>query len=301
MVDLNLWRLQYDDTVLEFGTHESGHPFTRQVIVGAAGVNTDDADHPLSGGMVFGRDLSRGRSLSFAGTHLSTIPQPAARRWEGRMDDAAVFEQAWRARRLRERVGAVATLANVDRGRLVYGRPRPYVPDHAKVRQGWLTYETTFDTADDRFYSTTEKVTTLGVDASPVTAMTFPMTFPFTGAEATVTRTWLDNAGTDDAWPVVTFHRGGSPRLELLNQAGGVEWSLAVAGELAYDEYLTVDTRPWSRAVVLNGTAAPGRIRGTALGAASIPPGTWEARLVAEDPSGLADVTIRWRDAFGTL
>ena len=39
MVDLNLWRLEYADTVLDFGTHESGHPFTAQVKISAAALS----------------------------------------------------------------------------------------------------------------------------------------------------------------------------------------------------------------------------------------------------------------------
>src|SRR5690349_7183347 len=105
MVDLNLWQLAYDDTLLEFGTHESGHPFTAQVVVGVPDLEPDDTPHPGGDGLVMGRDLTRGRQIGFAGVHLTTIPpavRSPGRAWVPPLDDAQVFEQAWRARAVRE-------------------------------------------------------------------------------------------------------------------------------------------------------------------------------------------------------
>lgn len=309
MVDLNLWQLAYDDTVLEFGTHESGHPFTKQVEVSMVELDTDDLPHPMSDSVVFGRDYSRGFALGFAGAHLSTLPQavgvngyvPPGKQWSRPMDDAQTFERSWRARAVREVPGKVATLTNVDRGRFVYGRPRPFVPGHEKVRYGWLTYGCVFVTSDDKFYSTTEKVIVAGVDPGSVGAFTFPMTFPHSGVAPTESRAWVINDGTDDTWPTITFRRGGYPRLELLNDAGGVEWALKVNDTLAYDDEVTIDCRPWIREVRRNGALGSGLVRGSKLDAARIPAGTHELRLVAEDPTGLAEVEVRWRDAYGSL
>jgi hypothetical protein len=264
-------------------------------------LETDDLPHPLSDGLVFGRDLARGFQLGFTGAHLSTMPQPTARKWVPVMDGADDFVEAWRARSIRERPGALATLANLDRGRMVYGRPRPYAPGLEKVRQGWLTYACSFSTVDDRFYGTTEKVAVAGVDPGSASALTFPLSLPFTGAAPTETRTWVDNAGSDSTWPVITFRAGGNPKLELLNDAGGVEWSLSVARVLGATDVYVVDTRPWVRDSTLNGTAAPGLLRGSRLDQVRIPTGTHELRLTAADPTGLAEVEVRWRDAFGSL
>lgn len=301
MVDLNLWRLEYDDTVLEYGTHESGHPFIRQVQVGPADLETDDMPHPLADSLVFGEDFTRGRLIEFTGVHLSTQPLPTTRRWERPMDDAQAFERAWRARSVRQTPGKVATLANVDRGRLVYGRPRPFVHDHDRARHGWLVYGCGFTTADDRFYSLEENVTVVGVDPPSIAAMSFPVSFPYTGAVPSESRAYVTNAGTDDTYPVVTFREGVAPNLELLNDAGGVQWSLKVARTLGAGEELVIDTRPWSRSVKLNGTSAPGVLRGTRLEGATLTPGTHELRLTAVDPTGQAEVEVRWRDAYGSL
>lgn len=302
MVDLNLWRLEYDDVVLDFGTHESGHPLVRQVQVTKNDLETDDMVHPLSDGVLFGVDLARGMVLEFAGAHLTTMPQPWDRKWEPALDGARPFETAWRARSVRRTPGKLATLTNLDRGVMTYGRPRPYAADLERVRQGWLVYACAFAAVDDRFYGLDEQVATMGVDPSSVSLMTFPVEFPFTQGVPTETRTYVTSSGTDDTWPVVTFRNGPQqPRLELLNDMGGVEWSLKVNAALEPGEELEVDCRPWRRTVLRNGTAAPGVVRGSSLDAVRIPPGTHELRFVAVDPTGNAEVQVRWRDAFDSL
>ena len=86
MVDLNLWRLKYPGVDFEFGTHESGYPFTKQVDVGAVQLETNDLDHPLSDGLVFGVDILRGRTLNFAGAHHLPLRTPKHYRHERPLD-----------------------------------------------------------------------------------------------------------------------------------------------------------------------------------------------------------------------
>lgn len=301
MVDLNLWRLEYGDTLLEFGTHESGHPFTTQVTVVPADLETDDLAHPLADGLVFGVDYARGMTIGFNGVHLTLEAQPWQRRWTRPMDNSGPFKAAWKADAVRKVAGSYASLTNVDRGRVTYGRPRGYVPDYDKVRAGWLPYSCGFAALEDRFYDAVEQVAVVGVDPGEAAMMTFPVTFPFTSATSTETRRWVTNAGDSASWPVVTFRRGGRPKLDLLNNAGGVTWSLEVDANLDFDEEVVVDCRPWVRTITRNGSPAPGVLRGARLEACTIPVGTHELRLSAIDPSGLADVEVRWRDAYEAL
>lgn len=301
MVDLNLWRLEYGDVSLDFGTHESGHPFVRQVQIGAVDLENTDTPHPLADGIVFGLDVARGRTLDFVGAHLSSAPLPAARKWVGPMDDAGTFEAAWRARSIRRNTGAVATVSNLDRGRLAYGRPRPYEADHELVRHGWLVYGAKFVTVDDRFYSTEAHVRAVGVGAGSAAAFAFPVAFPFQGTEPTETRGWIDNAGNDDTWPILTFRRGGHPKAVMHDASGGVAWTLEVNRDLGADDEFVVDCRPWRRTVELNGSSRPGLLRGSRLELCSVPPGISEMTYSAADPTGLAEVEVRWRDAFTSL
>ncbi len=298
MVDLNLWQLAYSDTVLEFGTHESGHPFTAQVDVGPVDLEADDLAHPLSDGLTMGRDFTRGRVLGFTGAHLDTFPLPTDRRWVPVLDGAQPFEGAWQAEWCRERPGRLATCANLDRGRLVYGRPRTYVQGLEEVRKGWLTYSAAFATVDGRFYSTDEKVLLVGTEPSSVAAFAFPVAFPFTGATPAAARSWAENAGTHNAWPIITFRRGGNPKVTMLGDDG---WVLKVDRNLDDNDEVVVDCRPWKRTVTLNGTPRPGLVRGSRLDDVRIPTGWHELVMEAADPTGLAETEVRWRDAYGSL
>lgn len=301
MTDLNLWELAYSGETLEFGLHATGHPFTAQPVVSYVDLDTDDLSHPLSDGLTFGVDYTRGMVLSFAGVHLRDEPLPAERKWTDPMDDASSFARVWRGRWLRQAKGRVATLTNVDRGRMAYGRPRGHELDYAKARHGWLPWAAGFVAVDDKFYAADEQVAVMGVDPGEAAVFAFPVTFPYSAVEPSETRTWVTNAGDEDAWPIVTFRQGGHPRLEFLNDAGGVEWSLEVNDNLAVDQEVVVDLRPWVRTVKLNGTDASGLLRGSRMDQARITPGTHELKLVAVDPSGLAEVEVRWRDAYASL
>lgn len=306
MVDLNLWRLEYDDTVLEFGTHESGHPLTAQVAVGVVAAEYGDQPHPITSGVVPGVDRTRGRIYGFAGAHLSTAPFPPgvidSDRWGRALDDAGPFEAAWAAEAVTEDEGAVATLTNVDRGRTLFGRPRNYGPNHAKVRAGWLTWAAEFHTVDRRAYGL-ERAVSVTTVAGQVGGVSAPLSAPVTTSSATDTRARIDSAGTLDTWPVVQIASGClNPRVELLNAAGAVVWTLAIDGLVPEAKPVLIDTRPWSRRVTIGGTAAEGRLRGDQLEACRIPPGQSEVRFYATTPPGGSVASIvTWRDAYAGL
>lgn len=305
MVDLNLWRLTYGATTLEFGTHESGYPFTKQVEIGAAAVDVTDVNRPMGGGVLFGRDEARGRLLRFEGAHLAetTAKRPKVRQWEQPLDLGRVMARAWAAAELRAVPGAVAMLEHVDRGVVVYGRPRNRSTDLAEVRHGWSTWGGEFTTSDDLFYDSTEQQVTASVLAGAAGGIVFPVTWPLVTTASETSRRWLSSDGTDPAAVTVTFEGPATdPTAELLAPDGTVRWRVAVSGSLAYDESFTVDARPWSRALTLNGSPAPGRVRGDKIDRLLVPPGVSELRYTASaDPTGTSTCTIRWRDAHAEL
>ena len=300
MVDLNLWRLAYDAVDLEFGTHETGYPLTKQVDIGAA--ETELGDMPRSGGdgLLFGVDYARGRTLTFEGAHIDTSPQATTRQWEKPLDLAQPIAAAWDAERLRARSGAVATLTNVDRRRLVYGRPRGRAPGLELVRRGWSTWSGTFHTIDQKFYDADERSATATVQPGTTGGITAPFMTPLTTSAVANSRAWVVSAGAVDTYPVLEFFgESSNPRVELLDGAGAVLWAITFAGYVAYDALARVDARPWARSVTYNGTPLPGLLRGSRFAELRIPPGATELRYTATaDPTGAAGCTIRWRDAY---
>lgn len=303
MPDLNDWRLAYPGRVLEFGTLATGYPLTKQVDVGAVESRNGDQSHPWADGVLFGLDTAGGRTLTFEAA-VSKVHVTTPEKWVPNLDALSTFESVWKAKAIRRRVGAVAELTNLNRGRVVYGRPRNYKEKLDKVRRGWSEFVCDFATVDDLFYGATERTLTIGLAPATQPLFSFPLTFPLTTAGTTTRTDTVHNAGDEDTWPVITFGPPGAPAnptLELLDSNGGVVWRVKLDGPLAGHEAATIDTRPWSRGAWVNGSAASGRLRGDQLDACTIPPGTWQVRYTAQDQAGSSTATIKWRDAHASL
>lgn len=305
MVDLNAWRLEYEDVAFDFGTHESGYPFTKQPVIGPAVLVTDDLAHPLTDGQVFGVDRTRGRSLIFTGAALADAPQPAVRRWEAPLDAQDVLARVWGARRVRRRAGAVAQLSNLDRGRCVYGRPRNHTPDNEKVRGGWSTYSTEFITSDDKFYALVENMVSAGVPPESLGGYTFSTTFPMsTFGVAQGAAPGMNVGGTEETWPVVAFKGpANNPSVLVKDSTGAILWTIALQATLTMWDTALIDCRPWSRGVTVNGEHANGLLRAsTKLDECWLPPSeTCELVTYGIVPQNGASGTVWWRDAYASL
>lgn len=303
--DLNDWRLVYGDVELKFGTYVSGFPFVSQVDVGTTGARTNDVDHPNVDGIVFGADSEGSRTLTFE-VGIPRIPDRKRRGdpdpWHAGLDALDVFTAAWKARRYRRTPGWVAELVNDNRGRVVYGRPRNLKAKLVKTRQGWTDHVCDFATADDLFYGAVPKTVTVGVVPPSSAPLRWPIVFPWSTFGTTTRTNTVANDGSEDTWPVVTFQgQSSSPKVELLDAMGGVLWAVSVSGTLAYDQQCVIDTRPWSRGVVVNGEPAMGRLRGSQVNDCVIPPGVSQVRYTASDSTGRSTVTIEHRDAYASL
>lgn len=307
MVDLNAWRLEYlGTTSIDFGTHDTGYPFTKQVVITDAVVQTNDMPHPLSDALVFGVDVTRGRTLQFAGAMLSEgILAAGESKWDQPLNRAGVLERAWKARELRRTPGAVATLSNLERGRCVYGRPRQFTPDHTLVRKGWSTYDCAFVTSDDKFYALEENMVTAGLVATEVGGFTFATTFPMsTFGVVSGEAPGMDVGGDEETWPVVIFNGPASnPSAVVKDSSDAILFTIALDAVLADGDTIIVDCRPWSRGVTFNGAPANGLLRGsTRLDACQLPPAEVCSFITyGVVPTDGASATIWWRDAFTSL
>lgn len=305
MADLNDWQLTYPGATLAFGTVDTGYPLTTQVEISSADVRNGDASHPSVDGTVFGLDSAGGMTLTFAVGIPKQVPthlDNPGERWTLSLDAISRFKAAWGARELRRTPGAVAKLTNLSRDRLVYGRPRNLRPRLDKVRQGWSELLCDFATTDDLFYSATEESARLKVVPGTVGGFVLPAEFPWVTTATTERDDTVRNAGDEPTWAVLVFiGPSADPRATLLDNYGGVLWTLRLDGSLAYDETAVIDTRPWSRGARVNGGPASGRLRGTALDLCRIPPGLSTVRYDAVDNTGTSSFDLRWRHAYAGL
>jgi hypothetical protein len=215
---------------------------------------------------VFGADTAGSMTLTFE-VGIPRVPDRRRRGdpdpWHASLDALEVFTAAWKARSHRRIPGWVAELVNDNRQRMVYGRPRNIKPKLTTTRQGWTDHVCDFATTDDVFYGAVPKTTRVGVVPAESAPLRWPIGFPWSTFGTTARTNVVENKGSVDSWPVLTFRgQSGSPRVDLLNATGGVLWSVWAQGALAYDETMVVDTRPWARSVLVNGNPAMGRLRG---------------------------------------
>lgn len=299
MSDLNEWRLEYGDTVLNFGTLATDYPFRVQIDHGDIGGSTQDQDHPTADGRVMGKDKLSGFTLTMDMQLLPEFPLPA-KPWVAPLDLFSSFRAAWRADEVRRNPGVYATLTNMDRNRQVYGRPRKCTPALDRLRKGRVQFLTTFDTNSPDWYDSTEKLSIL--TPAPVgSGFLVPLTVPITVAGASVETNAVTNNGDLVAWPVIKFHGPGSGLGITMYDGVTPLWTQSVFGPLKYDEVLTLDTRPWNRSATLNGKPANGRIRGNRIEDLAIPLGTNDVSFKVQDPTGTAFAEIRWHDAYASM
>lgn len=298
--DLNTWVLTAGSETLYFGTKDSNYPFEVQASISDIDRDTQDTPHPGSDGVMMGRDLLRGFTLEFRAKILQE-DLLTAKPWRHALDLYSAFAAKWRADRVRLTPGEYATLANLDRERMVYGRPRAIARESRILRKGILPFQMDFDTISPDFYSTTEKATVITRGASANSGFTGPLSAPISTVVGEAEVGPASNAGDLPAWPVIKINGPGRKHALELFDGSDLLWSVEVPGSLKYDEVMTIDTRPWRRSATINGAPANGLVRGSQFDECQIPVGSFTLRYRSRDSTGTSFAVINWRDTYASL
>lgn len=263
---------------------------------GAPEIEDGDVNLPGQDGTVFGRDTWGGAALTWELTSAGQFTAQACRAaWRE-------LAQVWATRALRATPRAVMALRlRIWGGSTVvaYGRPRRLEAGNtAMIRAGVVEYAADFRTADSMFYSDTEYTLTLDLVADAGGGVILPATWPLVLAPAGERQDAVVVSGDAPTWPVLTI-RGpvAQPSLELV----GTGRSLRLDATLAYDQAVTIDTRPWARTVRRqDGASLAGALRGASLAEFRLPVGQTIIAYRGTDMSGQSTATVAWRDAYET-
>lgn len=287
------WSLSYPGTSYTFGTSASPAWNRTTPDLGDVEVRVSDVERPRQDGRAFGVDYRGGRTISF---DLGLRgPTPTAAR-----EEAQHLAQVWRADAVRSKPGAVAELrASYDgRERLIYGRPRRLATDFSDVAvNNFVAAQADFAAIDDLFYAPEEDSISFGIVPVLGGGLVAPLSSPLS-TTLTSDRSQAFRVDTEmPVWPVV---RIDGPVTNPVVNIGDVV--LEVRLDLLYDEWVEIDTRPWARSALRNGTAnVSGSVRGTRLSQASLTNGAHEVGMRGLDPTGTATVRVSWRPAFSSL
>lgn len=288
------WALVYPGTTYTFGT--SATPVWNRTTpdIGDIEIRTADVDRPRADGRAFGVDFRSSRTISF------DLGIRAHSEVDARAEEATLA-RAWRADAVRKTPGAVAELhaQYAGRERVVYGRPRRYAPNFSDVGVNYYaTVTADFAVVDDLYYSAVEESVSFSIVPPVGGGLLAPLASPLS-TTMTSDRSQAITVDTElPAWPVVEVHGPISNAVVTIGDLVKFEVRLS----LAYDETVVIDTRPWHRSAMRNGTASvAGAVRGTMLAKAAIPAGAYEVGFRGVDPTGTASVRLSWRGAYSSL
>lgn len=279
--------LRYEGVSLPMG---SGTPFRLTGFQrGVAARRVDDADRPRMDGVGFGRDF-KGAAVHELGVAIFDGTDRVVVR--GLVEE---FESVWDAERVRLSPGRMAEL-RVGPDRVCFGRPRDLTPNDVGLWDGVGQATVQFVAADDRWYGPEEAVS-MRLAPTYTGGLPVPAEVPFVlGGGTGEADSIMQVAGKGRVRPVFELHGPIQDPWVDVPGVGRLRFSVT----LAYDQVLTVDTRPWASGVKRDGAPLPGALlaAGARLSDMAVPPGSYQVIFGGYDPSGTSELTVRWRPSY---
>lgn len=287
--------LAYELDGFLFGT-DSQYIVTN-VEYGSTEIVSNDTPLPRADGIRFGRDYRNNRVITFD----IAINQSPHENGDLVLTLLSQLETAWLANGVRGVPGAVSSLrlSRNGRTRRVFGRPRRFATTPERDHGGWVEVTADFTTVDPFYYSDSEFQHGISIVPTQGGGLLAPLVAPLSTLGVSYGPGDVTIGGTLPCWPVFVI-RGPivSPKITAVG-----EWSFTLAQTLLADEWIVVDTRPWSRGVRKNGLAnIAGSLDNQAprLPNMALKPGSHEIVLSGTDVTGTANVTVAWRDTYAS-
>lgn len=212
-------------------------------------------------------------------------------------DALALLMRSWDAPVVRSSGGSVIELVH-PRGRSVFGRPRRIAPTQVnRIERGQVEVTAAFEAVSDLWFGAPGSAL-LSLVPPLGRGLVAPLVEPLTIQGVAQNASGFTVGGSSAAYPIIEF-RGPITNPSL--HAGG--WDLRVRGSLAWDEVLTVDTRPWKRSLSLNGRPVAGMLMPSSsrLRDVTLEPGFHSVQLRGTDITGTATALVSWREAHASF
>jgi hypothetical protein len=247
-------------------------------------------------GTLFGVDTLPGMVITQTGFAYTTPATSASA-----MDAYSQLAGAWNDAGVRLADGSVQVLRAFYPGssaiHRTYGRGRKIQPVYGQVYQGVVPFTSQFQSADNTWYSDTQFSLQLTQRPSFRATLTPPLTPPYNPAgTANFQQNSIINTGSLPTWPVITFTGPvAQPGITYVNTPVVIGYT----GNLGPADTLVIDTRPWARTAMLNGsTSVAGLLSGNPMIGLQVQPGATVVQFKGQDFTGQATCVITWRNAF---
>lgn len=285
------WRMTYPGADQTFG---DGGIFLRSFpSPGSPELQTSDGTYPQDDGGTMGVDLQGGVTVPL------TFGCDGATELEVR-DNWDTLRALWDGDSVRRTPGAVAELIS-DRGRSSLGRPRRIAPTATRFDNTPpdMTIEAEYQAVDALWYGPWREERS-GMTQQGRGGFRFPIRFPLRTAAPSRRDEVFDVAGSKPTWLVGVIEGPISSPVLQIDQ--NLRFSFRGL-TLAFDQMITIDTRPWNRGVLLNdGTSLGGVLDSSSslLTSGRVAPGRHQFTIAGTSATSSAHAAIRWRDAFAT-
>lgn len=250
-----------------------------------------DTVDPFSGGTRTGRDALQGNTWTWAmhgnrtdeGEVLASVEQLASAWWT--LNDPGVV--------------SVIRYALNGRVRRVYGRPRRWsAPPDNRILGGLIPITADFKCVDPLIYGDLPESLQMDLSFDSAGGFVFPVVFPVITLPGGFT-------------PGATFVSGSRPTPAIIRFDGPLtdpsittdDWTLQLKGTIPEFQWVTIDTRPWMRTVMLNDTyAVPGMLGPrTRLKDLTLKPGAQSFAFRGISGTGTGTATLKWYPAYPSL
>lgn len=266
-------------------------------------VEVQDQPNPFTDGVSLGRDYFRGRTITFdINIRTTSSDTLTAYQLYCHMEQSWFTEDTFvGASRLTP--GEVSELVMNRHGekKIAIGRPRSIEPTTGRVDGGWIPVTANFQMITHKFYSADWSENTIGIVPGTTGGLEFPLEFPLNTVTYSENEDVVEVGGNTETWMLSTIHGPISrPEIEV---GGYYKITTDTSFALGPSDYLEIDPRPWSRKILMNGNInVAGRFTQDSrrISMQTLPPGINQVVLRGTDPTGLAYLTTRWRNAFTT-
>lgn len=261
---------------------------------GTTEYRTNDTERSQGDGLIAGRDFLGGRTWGFSvSTNMQNLP------------DASTLESrlaaAWHNPKHRSKSLALVPLSYEmgGRWRRVYGRPSRYAGMRGDIQavQGHGRIECDFRIHDPRYFDEWETVRRLPIVPASTGGLKAPLVAPLSTVRSGADRAgYVNNTGTA-ATPLKVVFKGPVTNPYVRAAAG---WEIALKGTLRAGQSVVVDA--FAGTVLRGSSPVAGLLtRKTRLSSAVLPVGISDLTFGGVDPTGTAEVELRWRNAYYSI
>ena len=259
---------------------------------GSADWLIQDQDDPFSGVTRMGRDVQKGPTWTWA-LHVNKEDE------EGGLDALSDLAEAWTPEDLDSGDVLVMRYKVAGRVRRVYGRPRRFAaPPDNRILSGMIPVTADFKLIDPHYFDDSPESITVGTTYTSDGGFIFPVTFPVLTLPGGFQTGAAYVSGRRKTWPII---RVNGPIVNPEIQANN--WTLKMTANIGEGHYIEIDTRPWKRTVLVDGSQyVPGAINPQVrLRDLFLEPGEQSFGMRGNSGTGTATATISWYPAYASL